>query len=260
MPDTHVNRRKFFMHSAHTTIGVSAGLAAFQSCDLSSFAAETSIRQPLHLCLVSGSVLYKSDEALATLQKHVADFDDVRCSRAFRQAKDDLPGLEALEQADCMLLFTRRMTIDGQQLECIKRYCRRGGGIVGVRTASHGLENWPTFDRDVLGGDYQGHYRNASTQVRIVEAAKDHPVLAGVGPFCSRGTLYKNPNIASDTTVLLTGSAEGHVHPVAWTRPYLGGRVFYTSLGHADDFRQADFLRLLVNAIYWTARREPRSQ
>ncbi len=257
MPDSHVNRRKFFMHSAHKTIGVSAGLAALQSCDLRRFAAEEPSRQRLRLCLVSGSVLYKSDEALTTLQKHLADFDEVSCSRAFRQAKDDLPGLEALEQSDCMLLFTRRMTIDGQQLECIKRYCRRGGAVVGVRTASHGLENWPTFDTEVFGGDYQGHYSNESTEVRIVEAAKDHPVLAGVEPFCSRGTLYKNPDLAPDTTVLLAGSADGHVHPVAWTRPYRRGRVFYTSLGHLDDFRQPGFLRLLVNAIYWTTRREP---
>jgi type 1 glutamine amidotransferase len=43
---------------------------------------------------------------------------------------------------------------------------------------------------------------------------------------------------------------------VAWVRLHRGGRVFYTSLGHPDDFRQPSFLRLLVNAIFWTTRRE----
>jgi type 1 glutamine amidotransferase len=42
--------------------------------------------------------------------------------------------------------------------------------------------------------------------------------------------------------------------PIAWTnrRPD-GGRVFYTALGHPDDFRLPAFTRLLVNGIYWSA-------
>ena len=42
--------------------------------------------------------------------------------------------------------------------------------------------------------------------------------------------------------------------PVAWThqRPG-GGKVFYTSLGHPEDFSLGDFQRLLTNAVYWAA-------
>jgi type 1 glutamine amidotransferase len=40
--------------------------------------------------------------------------------------------------------------------------------------------------------------------------------------------------------------------PVAWTNKHIGGgRVFYTSLGHADDFRIPAFRRLLLNGIFW---------
>ena len=38
----------------------------------------------------------------------------------------------------------------------------------------------------------------------------------------------KNPRIAADVKVLLTGTIPGHTEPVAWTRNYNGGRVFYT--------------------------------
>jgi type 1 glutamine amidotransferase len=34
-----------------------------------------------------------------------------------------------------------------------------------------------------------------------------------------------------------------------------GGRVFYTSLGGPDDFKNESFRRLVVNAIFWTAKR-----
>lgn len=241
------------MHSAHKTVGVSAGLAALQAGDPADFGVAGETRRTLRVCLLSACPHYDSDRSLAAFEKYVGKHGKIKCSRAFAKKKDDLPGLEILEKSDCLLLFARRMTIQGEQLERIKRYCRRGGAIVGVRTASHAFQNWLEMDKEVLGGDYQGHFGNKLTEVSIVEAAKDHPVLAGVKPFGSRGTLYKNPQIAKDATVLLTGTFPGQTFPVAWVRPHRGGRVFYTSLGHQLDFRDPSFLRLLRNAITWTA-------
>jgi type 1 glutamine amidotransferase len=37
------------------------------------------------------------------------------------------------------------------------------------------------------------------------------------------------------------------------TKTKAGGRVFYTSLGHPDDFKQPAFGVLLRNAVYWAA-------
>jgi type 1 glutamine amidotransferase len=53
----------------------------------------------------------------------------------------------------------------------------------------------------------------------------------------------------------LTGTVEGHeAEPIAWTNIRTdGGRTFYTSLGHIDDFKQPAFRRLLSNAVYWAA-------
>src|SRR5439155_3477066 len=71
----------------------------------------------LTVCLVSGSLEYKSDESLAAFQEYLEKHYNVRCSRAFRKSDDDLPGLESLDHCDVMLLFTRRLTIKGEQLE-----------------------------------------------------------------------------------------------------------------------------------------------
>jgi type 1 glutamine amidotransferase len=54
---------------------------------------------------------------------------------------------------------------------------------------------------------------------------------------------------------LLIGSIpDQNPEPVAWTNVVRGGgaRVFYTSLGHADDFANPAFRKLLVNGICWT--------
>jgi putative membrane-bound dehydrogenase-like protein len=214
---------------------------------------EGSKSKPLRVCLVSGSLEYKSDESLSALQKYLEEHYPIRCSRAFRRTDDDLPGLQALDTCDVMLLFTRRLTISGEQLERVQRYCRAGKPIVAVRTASHAFQNWLALDREILGGDYRGHYGTGPlTQVRPVESAKQYPILAGVQPFTSPGSLYKNPSLAPDAEVLLTGSIPGHTEPVAWVRQHHGGRAFYTSLGHPEDFKNEQFLRLLVNGLYWT--------
>jgi putative membrane-bound dehydrogenase-like protein len=218
--------------------------------------ARSSRKAALKVCLVSGSLEYKSDESLTAFQKYLEKHYDIQCMRAFRKTDDDLPGLENLQTCDVMLLFTRRLTISGSQLERIKKYCQSGKPIVAVRTASHAFQNWLALDKEVLGGNYQGHFGiDRLTQVQIANRAKDHPVLAGVKPFSTIASLYKNQGIAGDVEVLLNGSMPGHTEPVAWTRLNKGGRLFYTSLGHPDDFKNENFRRLLVNALFWTTQR-----
>jgi type 1 glutamine amidotransferase len=48
-------------------------------------------------------------------------------------------------------------------------------------------------------------------------------------------------------------AADHPAEPVAWTNaPRRGSsRVFYTSFGHEDDFREPEFRRLLLQGICW---------
>jgi putative membrane-bound dehydrogenase-like protein len=212
----------------------------------------------LKVCLVSGSLEYDSDASLTAFQKYLEENYNVQCSRAFRKADDDLPGLDNLDKCDVMLLFTRRLTIKGKQLEQMQKYCKSGKPIVAVRTASHAFQNWLELDKEILGGNYKGHYgAGPAAKISIADKAKNHPVLMGVKPFESAGSLYKNTGLAKDVEVLLTGSIPDHAEPVAWTRRINKGRIFYTSLGHQKDFKNENFRRLLVNALYWTTKREP---
>jgi len=211
----------------------------------------------LRVCLISGSAEYNSDASLARLQEHLEKHYAVKCSRAFAKSDSDLPGLENLDSCDGAVLFTRRLKLKGQQLDQIKKYCLSGKPLVGIRTASHAIQTWLDLDREVFGGDYQNHYNEGPLcEIKVAEAAQDHPILKGFQPYKSVGSLYKNPNVAKDVTVLLTGTLPGHTEPIAWTRLHKGGRVFYTSLGHPKDFAEESYLRLLTQAIFWTAKRE----
>jgi nicotinamidase-related amidase len=77
-----------------------------------------------------------------------------------------------------------------------------------------------------------------------------------VQTIASPGSLYNASPLASDATVLLSGTTPEGTEPVAWTREIDGRRVFYTSLGAQGDFENASFRRLLANALFWAARRD----
>ena len=212
---------------------------------------------PLKVCLVSASAEYKSDQSLSDLQKLLESKHHAACTRVFGADQGDkLPNLEALDGCDVVVIFARRVTLPPDEIERVKKYCAAGRPIVGLRTASHAFQNWLEFDKEVLGGNYQDHYGVGPTaEIAIPDKARDHPILAGVKPFTSTSSLYKNTGLASDVDVLMTGTIPGHTEPVAWTRVQHGGRVFYTSLDSPADFQEPNFVRMVVSAIFWTAKR-----
>jgi putative membrane-bound dehydrogenase-like protein len=213
----------------------------------------------LKLALVSGSFEYKSDESLAAFQKHLEATYPVECVRVFAKAEKDkaLAGVEKLSECDAPIFYTRRLQLDGEALDAVKAFVNSKKPLVGVRTASHGFQNWLAMDKEVFGGNYGGHFgAKMVCDVTVAPLAKDHPVLKGVAGFKSNGSLYKNPNVAGDVTVLLNGAIPGNTEPVAWVREKDGRRVFYTSLGHPDDFKNENFTRLLVNGLMWATKAE----
>ena len=247
--------------AANASVNPSAGAAASTSSAGPSDAAgatDAAKDKPLKICMLAGSDEYSGYESLSAFKKHLESAGRAVCTLVRGKDKAaSLPGVEALTGCDVLLVFLRRNTLLPDQLRVVQDWCKAGKPVVGVRTASHAFQNWLEFDKEVLGGNYQGHYGHGPVaKVNLLEVSKDHPVLKGVQPFESAYSLYKNTGLADDVTLLATATADGHTEPVAWTRLHNGGRVFYTSLGGPKDFENPNFRRMLTNAIFWTAKRE----
>jgi type 1 glutamine amidotransferase/nicotinamidase-related amidase len=191
-----------------------------------------------------------------------------RCTYLMGDGLHNIPGLEVLEDADLLFVSVRRQVLPTDDLAHIHAYCESGKPVVGIRTASHafasrkgdtpeGAEEWPEFDPEILGGNYHNHHGNSLiATARVIDGARAHTILDGINTdtFETGGSLYKTSPLADTATSLIMGRVDGHPpEPVAWTNiNRYGGRVFYTSLGHVDDFVNPDFRRLLVNGIVWT--------
>lgn len=185
--------------------------------------------------------------------------------------KNNFPGLvQALQDADLLFLSVRRRTPPKEQLDAVRAFLAAGKPLVGIRTACHAfalrekdklanpsLANWQEFDPEVLGGHYTNHHGNGpKTAIALAPGAEASSILHGisVAKLVGNGSLYKVNPLVSGTVPLLIGSIPDQApEPVAWTHTYgpKAARIFYTSLGHPDDFQNPEFRRLLVNGVAW---------
>ena len=195
----------------------------------------------------------------------------------------DIPGLEHLAKADLIVVFSRLISLPDNQLEHFYNYLDSGKPIIGIRTANHGFLGFDykkdgkriDFGDDVLGGSFRshhGHWQADSTRGLIVEKNKDHPVLKGVADIWGLSDVYRTYKEGGTLPAACTPLVDGQplvgrkpddaandkliALPVAWVKTWTANtgkiaRVFHTTMGSAEDYRNAGLRRLTVNAAYW---------
>ncbi|MBM3740948.1 MAG: ThuA domain-containing protein [Acidobacteria bacterium] len=196
-------------------------------------------------------------------------------SRPDQNGETDIPGLDALDKADLAVFYLRWRRLPDEQLAPIERYMKAGKPMLGFRTTSHSFNYpkdhprfaWNRWGSEAFGtppgwgGDGHSHFgHQASTDVRVIETVKNHAVLKGVAKeFHCRSWLYrvlpKWPPPDAETLLMgkcINPNKPAEDNPVAWTwKNSHGGRTFYTSLGHPEDFSVEAFQRLTSNAVHW---------
>lgn len=250
------------------------------------------------IVLISGDHEYRSEETLPALGRILAKHLGFHCTVLFNVDPDtgeivpgnnNLPGTDALQDADLMVIFTRFQNLPEEQMQPIMDYLDRGGPVIGLRTATHafnipaesefagysynykGEDYFKGFGRQVLGETWVSHYgdnHKMSTRLDLVPEAKQHPVLCGVKqPWVQAGGYWTDP--MPDSTILaLAQPLQGMKPdsppakdkapcPGAWVREYPSksgnkGRVFTTTYGASEDILNDDFRRMLINACLWT--------
>ena len=168
-----------------------------------------------NVVLVSGDEEYRSEEVLPQLARMLSKHHGMNCKVLFAQdpAKpgivdpnylENIPGLEHLETADLMVLFTRFRALPDTQMQYIDRYLKSGKPVIGIRTATHAFNfkdstnqwahygnfyegdkaEWQDgFGRLVLGEhwiSHHGHHKHQSTRGILAEGAAAHPITNGI--------------------------------------------------------------------------------
>jgi type 1 glutamine amidotransferase len=203
---------------------------------------------------------------------------------------DNIPGLEALQSADLMIIATRFRNLPDEQMKYVVEYVEAGKPVIGLRTATHafnipggrqfthyswnygGAEFQQGFGRQVLGETWISHHGNhkvESTRGLLASDAASHPILSGIkdgdiwGPTDVYGVRLPLPG-DSQPLVLgqvlkgmepadepVAGEKNDPMMPIAWVKSFRQARVFCTTMGAATDLPSEGVRRLLVNATYW---------
>jgi type 1 glutamine amidotransferase len=238
---------------------------------------------PARVVLMIGEDEYKTSETLPEFAKTELESRGMQVTviQEDSKNKNNFPGLvEALNTADLLVLSVRRRIPPREQMDAVRAYLEAGKPLVGIRTACHAfapLRNaksnpvkdaaagvgWPEFDPQVLGGHYTNHYPpGPKVSVSLASGAEGSSLLKDVDltHLIGNGSLYKINGLDPSCTPLLMGAIpEKPAEPIAWTHLYGArkARVFYTALGHPDDFKEPAFCRLLLNGILWATERPP---
>ena len=171
--------------------------------------------------------------------------------------------------AAVMFYTTGELPMSGAQKTALLNFVRSGGGFLGVHSATDTFYTWPDY-LDLIGGYFNGHPWHQAVTIEVVD--RGNPLVGFLGnSFRFEDEIYQISDFdyrGSRVLLRLDPSSVDlskiGVHqrfygwPLAWTRFYGAGRVFYTALGHeASVWQDARYQRILTNAILWSVRRSP---
>jgi type 1 glutamine amidotransferase len=171
---------------------------------------------------------------------------------------------ENLRRYGALIFFTTgELPMNDIQKQALVDFVRNGGGFLGVHSATDTFYRWPEYGK-LVGGYFDEHPWHQG--VRIDVADQSDPLVAFLGAsFTITDEIYQIRDFdVGGSKVLLrldpasVDLARNNMHrhpygwPLAWTRSFGNGRVFYTALGHEEAvWRDARYQKLLRNAVLW---------
>lgn len=173
-----------------------------------------------------------------------------------------------LKRFSCIIFSnTNNETFDTEeQKQAFVNYTHRGGGFVGIHSASGSERKWPWFAA-MLGGRFVRHPVLQKFTIKVID--KKHPATSFMGETWEwEDECYFTNNLNPDIHVLLAadlrtitdekkveypGVTFGDYFPLSWYHEFEGGKQFYTALGHKESYySDAAFLKHLLGGIQWT--------
>lgn len=168
---------------------------------------------------------------------------------------------------------TGRVLNDEQQ-QALGQYVEGGGALLGIHGSGDNSHHWPWYEKNLLGAQFSHHPLKPQLQKTDVhvETGVDSTLTRNLPRswahedewyvFFSQPKGMKIVSYINGDKIIPNGNVlfikdknfgMGKYHPVAWYRSVGRGKTFYTSMGHtAAVWQDADFVRLLENAIRWT--------
>jgi hypothetical protein len=179
------------------------------------------------IVLVSGDEEYRTEETMPMLAKILSQKHGFDCTVLFAINPDggfidsnfqkNIPGTEALNAADLMIIGTRFRQLPDDQLAHFAAFLNAGKPVIGIRTATHAFSGgaktgefkWAEFGLKILGEkwvNHHGRHKVEGTRSMVEAAHSGHEILRGVGEIFGPTDVYGIANLDQKAaTILLRG-------------------------------------------------------
>ncbi|HYP09792.1 MAG TPA: ThuA domain-containing protein [Bryobacteraceae bacterium] len=205
--------------------------------------------QPKQVLYLTHSAGFQHD-VLPLSQQVLRDIGE-RSGKFTVTTTDNLSALNDLGRYAAVMFFTSgELALSDTQKQRLLDFVRNGGGFAGFHSATDTLYTWPEYG-ELIGGRFDGH--PWTQEVRIDVEDTDHPATRHLeSSFAITDEIYQFRDFSrARVRVLMTLDINGD-YPLAWTRLYGSGRVFYSALGHFDStWQDPRFKKMLEEAVLW---------
>jgi len=164
--------------------------------------------------------------------------------------EDDLSALVSpnLDPYELIVFYYTVGEITDAQKNGLLNWVASGKGYVGIHSAADSFRGCPEY-RAMVGGHFVTHPRYREYQVSVVDS--EHPITKGLDEFMVKDEQYitdYDPRV----NVLCSALWKGKAMPVAWTKSWGKGKIFYLALGHnPDSCEDENFATLLKRGALW---------
>lgn len=175
---------------------------------------------------------------------------------------DCLADAGALQQLDLLVACWTMGAIDGKYVDNVSRAIGAGMGLAGCHGGMCDSFRQDTQWQFITGGQWVSHPGGDGIPYTVNIRHGSSPIVDGIDDFevCSEHYyLHVDPAIEVLATTRFPLVPYYHISnkpvdmPVAWTKFWGNGRVFYTSLGHHDDVfdRSPSAQTLMERGMLW---------
>lgn len=146
--------------------------------------------------------------------------------------------------------------IEPDQVGALLKTVRGGTGLAGIHAGlGDAFRNEVEFQY-MVGGQWVAHPGDDGVTYDVHVTDHDSDITRGVEDFTvvsEKYFMHMDPGVR----VLATTGFDGVSMPIAWTKTYGEGRVFYCSLGHTTAIvSMPPVLRLIRQGFTWAAREQ----
>jgi type 1 glutamine amidotransferase len=174
---------------------------------------------------------------------------------------------EILRRYAAVVFYTTgELPMSDTQKVALLDFVRSGHGFIGIHSATDTFYQWRGY-LELIGGYFDGHPWHQTVKIDVADPSNSLVSFLGtslevedeiyqIRDFDERGShVLLRLNEASVDLTRSGVRRQPYGWPLAWTRSYGQGRVFYTALGHEGAvWRDSRYQRMLLNAILWTIR------